>query len=101
MSYPDGIAKQIGLSPLFGSQKQYGQWTEVRLKQEEQQQVFLQNSLNRRDEVRLVVVGRCGGAGRPGGMHKFIEGKISDKLCQMLTPAAPAANFFQKGDSAS
>ena len=32
-------------------------------------------------------------AGR-GGMHKFIGGKISDKLCQMLTPAA--AHFFQK-----
>ena len=31
-----------------------------------------------------------------GGMHKFIEGKISDKLCQMLTPAA-AADFLEKG----
>ena len=45
---------------------------------------------------------KCGGVVRAGvlvlpdrgGMHKFIGGKISDKLCQMLTPAA--AHFFQK-----
>ena len=43
------------------------------------------NSLNRRDEVCRWRAGVPVLPGR-GGMHKFIGGKISDKLCQMLTP---------------
>ena len=59
------------------------------------QQVFL-------EILSIIEEMKCGGVVRAGvlvlpdrgGMHKFIGGKISDKLCQMLTPAA--AHFFHK-----